>query len=85
TPGTAWMYLVRDLVAAASLGAGRRRATGGYARSLASVRAWAAFAGDDPVPGLLDMPLTAWRGPGAASRGARRRGGRGRPPRSGGG
>lgn len=61
TPGTAWMYLVRDLVAAASLGAGRRRATGGYARSLASVRAWAAFAGDDPVPGLLDMPLTAWR------------------------
>ncbi len=61
TPGTAWMYLVRDMVAAARLGAAGRRVTGGYARSFAAVRAWAAFAGNDPLPGLMDAPLTAWR------------------------
>ncbi|CAM5529441.1 hypothetical protein ATER59S_04141 [Aquamicrobium terrae] len=60
-PGTAWMYLVRDMVAVARLGSKGRRATGGYTRSLGSVRAWAAFAGDDPLPGLMDVPLTAWR------------------------
>lgn len=59
--GAAWMYLVRDMVAAARIGADARRRTGGYPRSLAAVRAWAAFAGDDPLPGLLDIPLTAWR------------------------
>ncbi len=59
--GTAWMYLARDLAAAAGVGAEGLRATGGYARSFASVKAWATFAGDDPLPGLIDIPLTAWR------------------------
>ncbi len=59
--GTAWMYLARDLAAATGVGAEGLRATGGYARSFASVKAWATFAGDDPLPGLIDIPLTAWR------------------------
>ncbi|WP_315918465.1 ATP-grasp domain-containing protein [Mesorhizobium sp. SP-1A] len=59
--GAAWMYLVRDLAAAAQLRAQGKLTTGSYARALGSVRSWAAFAGDDPVPGLIDIPLTAWR------------------------
>lgn len=58
---TSWMYLVRDVVVAAKLiGSGRLKASD-YVRSFASVKAWATFAGRDPVPGLIDIPLTAWR------------------------
>ena len=59
--GTAWMYMARDLVSAATL---IRRGTlkpGAYLRSFGAVRAWATFAGDDPMPGLIDLPLTGWR------------------------
>lgn len=58
---TGWMYLVRDLVASAILmGRGRLKPTD-YLKSLPLVRAWAAFAFNDPKPGLLDLPLTAYR------------------------
>lgn len=60
-PRASWMYLARD--AAAAIGLMRR---GGltvaqYMRSFAAVRSWAAFSSGDPLPGLVDLPLTAWR------------------------
>lgn len=59
--GTAWMYMVRDMVAAVRLNARGTLKVGDYLRSFGSVRAWATFAGRDPLPGLMDIPLTAWR------------------------
>lgn len=59
--GTAWMYLARDAVAATILMARGRLNLNDYLRSFSRVRAWAAFSGDDLKPGLLDLPLTAWR------------------------
>ncbi|MDQ6436951.1 ATP-grasp domain-containing protein [Mesorhizobium sp. LHD-90] len=59
--GTAWMYLVRDMVSAAILISRGKLGIGAYLRSFASVRAWATFAAGDPVPGLMDIPVTAWR------------------------
>jgi len=59
--GTAWMYLARDMASAATLiGRGTLRPAD-YLRSFGAVRAWATFAGDDPLPGLIDLPLTGWR------------------------
>lgn len=60
-PGTAWMYLARDMVAAGTLAARGQLGFGDYLRSFAGVRSWATFAGDDPMPGLIDIPLTFWR------------------------
>ncbi len=60
-PGTAWMYLARDMVAAATLASRGKLKIGGYLRSFARVKSWATFAGDDPLPGLIDVPLTFWR------------------------
>jgi predicted ATP-grasp superfamily ATP-dependent carboligase len=59
--GTAWMYLARDMVAAATLAARGRLGFGDYLRSFGAVKSWATFAGDDPMPGLIDIPITAWR------------------------
>ncbi|WEX08848.1 ATP-grasp domain-containing protein [Chelativorans sp. AA-79] len=56
-----WMYLVRDAAAGSRLVATRRLRAGDYFRSFATVRAWAAFSASDPMPGLIDIPLTAWR------------------------
>ncbi|MDS7594575.1 ATP-grasp domain-containing protein [Agrobacterium tumefaciens] len=59
--GVAWSYMVRDLVAAFTL---RKRGQTGAATTFPSVRkarCWAAFAFNDPLPGLIDLPLTAWR------------------------
>jgi predicted ATP-grasp superfamily ATP-dependent carboligase len=60
-PATSWMYLVRDMVAAAKLISTGRLAKRAYLSSFAIVRAWATFQANDPVPGLIDVPLTAWR------------------------
>jgi predicted ATP-grasp superfamily ATP-dependent carboligase len=60
-PGTAWMYLARDMAAAGTLAARGQLGVGDYLRSFGTVRSWATFAGDDPMPGLIDIPLTAWR------------------------
>jgi predicted ATP-grasp superfamily ATP-dependent carboligase len=60
-PGTAWMYLARDMVAAATLASRGQLGAGDYLRSFGAVKSWATFAGDDPMPGLIDIPLTFWR------------------------
>lgn len=59
--GAAWMYLARDMVAAAQLMARRELSLRDYVGSFRTVKAWATFAQNDPVPGVLDLPLTAWR------------------------
>ncbi len=59
--GTSWSYLVRDLVAAFTLGRRGEVRAADYLASLAKVRSWAAFALNDPLPGLIDLPLTAFR------------------------
>jgi predicted ATP-grasp superfamily ATP-dependent carboligase len=59
--GAAWMYLVRDMVASTRLAAGGLLSVRCFVRSFGSVKAWANFAPNDPIPGLLDLPLTAWR------------------------
>ncbi len=59
--GTAWMYMARDLASAATLIGRGTLKPGAYLRSFGAVRAWATFAGDDPMPGLIDLPLTGWR------------------------
>ncbi|UVK45820.1 ATP-grasp domain-containing protein [Mesorhizobium sp. AR07] len=60
-PNTSWMYLVRDVVAAGKLISSGRLTKQAYLRSFGPVRAWATFAASDPVPGLIDIPLTVWR------------------------
>jgi predicted ATP-grasp superfamily ATP-dependent carboligase len=60
-PGAAWMYLIRDMVAAGTLAARGQLGAGDYLRSFGRVKSWATFTGDDPLPGLIDIPLTSWR------------------------
>ncbi|KAA5599583.1 ATP-grasp domain-containing protein [Blastochloris sulfoviridis] len=60
-PGTAWTYALRDAVAASQLILKDRLRATDYLASLARVRAEAAFALGDPLPGLIDPPATAWR------------------------
>ncbi|KQZ82807.1 hypothetical protein ASD64_07590 [Mesorhizobium sp. Root157] len=59
--GTAWMYLARDMVAAARLAVRGQLSFGAYVRSFSAVKAWATFAPNDLMPSLLDLPLTVWR------------------------
>ncbi|QPC89738.1 ATP-grasp domain-containing protein [Mesorhizobium sp. INR15] len=59
--GTAWMYLARDAISSMRLMLRGGLGLMAYLRSFASVRSWAAFAWNDPLPGLIDLPLTAWR------------------------
>ncbi len=59
-PGVAWMHASHDIVAAYRE---IRRGTltpGGYLKSLAKPLAFAAFALDDPMPGLVELPVAAW-------------------------
>jgi predicted ATP-grasp superfamily ATP-dependent carboligase len=58
---TAWMYLVRDGVSAFKLMLRGQVGIAEYFRSFGSVRSWATFAWNDLLPGLIDLPLTAWR------------------------
>lgn len=60
-PNTSWMYLVRDIVAVSKLISSGRLTRRAYLRSFGSVRAWATFTASDPMPGLIDIPLTMWR------------------------
>src|SRR5262249_10281194 len=59
--GRRWMYLARDLVAAYQQFAAGKLALSTYLRSLRRPIVFAAFAWSDPVPGLADLPLTAYR------------------------
>lgn len=60
-PGTAWVYLSRDAAGAGQLIATGRLGFSAYLRSLSAVRTSAVFSTRDPLPGLIDLPLTAWR------------------------
>ncbi|MFK3780198.1 polysaccharide deacetylase family protein [Agrobacterium sp. NPDC089420] len=59
--GASWSYLVRDTVAAFTLARRGQANIGDYLASLGKIRAWAAFAPNDPLPGLIDLPLTVLR------------------------
>jgi D-aspartate ligase len=56
-PGAAWMYSLRDFVAACQEMRAGSMSPGGYLKSLHGPMAFAAFASDDPIPGVVDMPL----------------------------
>lgn len=60
-PGHAWMHTARDLVAAAHLMARGHIGLVDYLQSLRQKLTFASFAWDDPIPGLIELPLTAWR------------------------
>lgn len=61
-PGSrAWLHLSRDLVVAAQLIRRGDITAMGYLRSLGQRLTFAAFAWDDPLPGLLELPLTGTR------------------------
>jgi len=57
----AWVHLSRDLVVAFELIRRGDLTLVGYLRSLGQRLTFAAFAWDDPLPGLLELPLTVWR------------------------
>ncbi|MFK0337014.1 polysaccharide deacetylase family protein [Agrobacterium deltaense] len=59
--GVSWSYLVRDAVAAFTLARRGQAKIGDYFASLRNIRSWAAFAPNDPLPGLIDLPLTVSR------------------------
>lgn len=60
-PNVAWMYLSHDFASAVKLCFMGRLGILNYLRSFLSVRVWGTFDIKDPMPGLIDMPLTAWR------------------------
>jgi predicted ATP-grasp superfamily ATP-dependent carboligase len=60
-PGVAWMHGSRDIVAACHEMLAGRLAPGAYLRSIDKPLVFAAFAGDDLKPGLVDLPIVARR------------------------
>lgn len=59
--GQKWIYVVRDAIASLRLMARGDLSWSDYRASWRGPMTWAAFAADDPVPGLLEMPLTLYR------------------------
>jgi D-aspartate ligase len=59
--GARWLYVSRDLVAAACEMFAGRLSPLAYLRSFRGPLAWAVFAWDDPLPALFDLPLSAVR------------------------
>jgi D-aspartate ligase len=60
-PGVAWIFVARDVVAAAQSGRLRPQAILSYAATWARVRTFACFSWTDPIPGIVDMPATLAR------------------------
>jgi len=60
-PGVGWMHASRDIVAACQEIAGGHLAPRDYLASLRGPLQFAAFAADDPLPGILDVPLALAR------------------------
>ena len=56
-----WMHFARDLVAASQHVLAGTLAPSAYLASFRLPIAFAAFAWDDPVPGLLELPLSLYR------------------------
>jgi predicted ATP-grasp superfamily ATP-dependent carboligase/peptidoglycan/xylan/chitin deacetylase (PgdA/CDA1 family) len=59
--GVSWSYLVRDTVAAFTLSTRGQTRIEDYFASFGKIRSWASFALNDPLPGLIDLPLTVLR------------------------
>lgn len=59
--GVAWMYLSRDVVAALLEIGAKRISPADYLGAPRRSIEFAAFAWDDPLPGILDLPLVAAR------------------------
>lgn len=57
----AWIHASRDAVAATQLMLAGRLSPGDYLRSLKTPIAFAAFAADDPIPGIAELPLALAR------------------------
>ena len=60
-PGVGWMHASRDIVAAYQEMAAGHLAPRDYLASLRRPLQFAAFAADDPLPGMLDVPLSLAR------------------------
>jgi predicted ATP-grasp superfamily ATP-dependent carboligase len=60
-PGVAWMHLSRDFVAGMQEVKAGRISPMDYLRTLRASTEFAAFALDDPLPGIVDLPLVAGR------------------------
>jgi predicted ATP-grasp superfamily ATP-dependent carboligase len=60
-PGVGWMHASRDVVAACQEMAAGHLAPRDYLASLRGPLQFAAFAADDPLPGVLDVPLALSR------------------------
>jgi len=59
-PGVAWMHASHDIVAAYREIRRGTLTVGGYLKSLYQPMTFAAFALDDPMPGLVELPVAAW-------------------------
>lgn len=59
--GVAWMFFMRDLVAAAQLAGRGTLDVGQWFVSLGRVRTFASLSLRDPLPGLVELPLTVVR------------------------
>ncbi len=59
--GVAWMHLSRDFVAALQEVKAGRISPMDYLRTLRASTEFAAFALDDPLPGIIDLPLVTLR------------------------
>jgi len=55
------MHLARDVAAVCQQLARGRVAMRDPSEALSGPIVFAAFAADDPLPGIVDLPLTAWR------------------------
>jgi len=59
-PGVAWMHASHDIVAAYREIKRGTLTPGGYLKSLGKPLTFAAFALDDPLPGIVEIPVAAW-------------------------
>jgi len=59
--GHAWVHLSKDIVVAIQLFFRGGLTIGAYLKSLRQNLTFAAFAWDDPLPGILELPLVAYR------------------------
>jgi predicted ATP-grasp superfamily ATP-dependent carboligase len=57
----AWMHGMRDLVAAGQEMLAGRLSPLSYMRGWRQPLVFAAFAKDDPLPGVVDLPILLWR------------------------
>ncbi|MDB5598805.1 MAG: ATP-grasp protein [Xanthobacteraceae bacterium] len=60
-PGVRWMHLSRDLVAASQEMMRGTLSVRDYLRTLGGPTTFAAFASDDPMPGLVELPMALTR------------------------